>query len=119
MSEKTTDNRRLTFLLAYGDEARIDVMLSPEKTYYRIDFPDTLEDGELPGLHDKYEQIVSSVKSAFEGDADEISPLRFRLFVNNVAATPKAINKASLQRFTDILVSEYNEMSVLYQLLND
>ncbi len=47
MSDKNIDNRRITFLLAYGDDGRVDVMFSPEKTYYRIDFPDTLEDGEL------------------------------------------------------------------------
>ena len=32
MSDKNIDNRRITFLLAYGDEGRVDVMFSPEKT---------------------------------------------------------------------------------------
>lgn len=82
MSDKNIDNRRITFLLAYGDEGRVDVMFSPEKTYYRIDFPDTLEDGELPGLHEQYDSFKEDLQSAFNGEAEEITPVRFKLFVN-------------------------------------
>lgn len=118
MSDKNIDNRRITFLLAYGDEGRVDVMFSPEKTYYRIDFSDTLEDGELPGLHEQYDSFKEDLQSAFNGEPEEITPVRFKLFVNNITATPKTLNYASLQRFVDILVAKYDEMSVLYQLIN-
>lgn len=118
MSNKNIDNRRITFLLAYGDEGRVDVMISPEKTYYRVDFPDTLEDGELPGLHEQYDSLKEGLQSAFDGEAENIAPVRFKFFVNNVAATPKALNHASLQRFVDILASKYDEMTVLYQIIN-
>ena len=118
MSDKNTDNRRITFLLAYGDEGRVDVMFSPEKTYYRIDFPETLEDGELPGLHEQYESFKDKIQSAFYGESEDTAPVRFKFFINNVAATPKSLNHASLQRFVNILAAKYDEMTVLYQLIN-
>ena len=118
MSDKNIDNRRITFLLAYGDDGRVDVMFSPEKTYYRIDFPDTLEDGELPGLHEQYDRFKEDLQSAFDCESEDIAPVRFKFFVNNIAATPKALNYASLQRFVDILAARYDEMAVLYQLIN-
>lgn len=118
MSDKKTDSRRLTFLLAYADEARVDVMISPEKTYYRIDFPDTLEDGELPGMHERYDEFKAKLMTSFEGEPGDIAPTRFKLFVNNTAMTSMPVNAQSLHHFVDRLAAEYDEMSVLYQLIN-
>ena len=49
---------RITFMLA-SDDARCDATLTPEKIYYRFLTEDSLEDGELPGLRDKFQEKMA------------------------------------------------------------
>lgn len=111
-SDKSID--RITFMLA-SDDARCDATLTPEKTYYRFLAEDSLEDGELPGLRDKFQEKMSGLLECFHltpAVSSSIEPLRFRLFINNRQVEPETLNRTTLRSFIDKLSDLYYEFSI-------
>lgn len=112
---------RLTFMIAYGDIARADIAITPDKCYYRFMTQDSLEDGELPGMHDGFETFATQLCDIFKpgiGISTDISPLRFSLFINNRSVTPAVLNHDTLKAWSEKLAGHYDEMSFLLSLIH-
>lgn len=104
---------RITFMLA-NEDARCDAMLTAERTYYRFMTEDSLEDGDLPGLGERFETEAEALLDCFRASPEissSIEPLRFQLFVNNVAVKPVTLNRSTLRAFTRHLAELYQEFS--------
>jgi hypothetical protein len=107
---------RITFMLKIEDNARADVAMTPDKTYYRFATLDTLEDGELPGLNEKFGNFAEDLLSSFNagvGASADISPVKFTLFVNNRVAQPVILNNDTLRKFVSTLADKYDEFGFL------
>jgi len=103
-------------MIAMNDNVRADVAMTPEKVYYRFTTEDTIEDGELPGLHERFESEVTELLNCFAPGAAvncDISPVKFQLFVNNVIQRPTVLNKDTLRAFTRGLARLYDEFDFL------
>jgi hypothetical protein len=107
---------RITFMLKIEDNARADVAMTPDKTYYRFATTDSLEDGELPGMGDKFgtfaEQLLASFNAGV-GTTASIEPVKFTLFVNNRIANPVILNNDTLRAFVNKLESAHDEFGFL------
>ena len=55
--------KRLTIMLRVADVARADIMLVPERVYYRFATEDSLEDGELAAVPD-FEAVTAELIEA-------------------------------------------------------
>lgn len=111
---------RLTFMLAYADKARADVTLTADHCYYRFMTEDSLEDGELPGLREHFDEFSTRLCDVFSpgvGASHDIGPVRFTLFVNNSRVEPVVLNNDTLALFAETLASEYDEMSFLRAII--
>lgn len=111
---------RLTFMLKRGDEARVDAMLTADRTYYRFVTDDSAEDGDLPGAGDQFPTWIKELLDCFKpavGVTGDIKPLEFKLFVNNVAVTPTALNGDTLMRFAEVLASRHDEFGFVVSLI--
>ncbi len=107
---------RVTFMIAYGEEMRCDATLTRDKTYYRMMSDDTLEDGELPGLKERFDEKVKALIDSFRAGvsmSSSIEPIRFKLFVNNLQVTPAVLNKDTMRDFIDKLADMYDEFRAL------
>jgi hypothetical protein len=107
---------RITFMLKIEDNARADVAMTPDKTYYRFATLDTLEDGELPGLGDNFGKFAEELLAAFNagvGTSANIDPVKFTLFVNNRVAQPVILNNDTLRVFINKLAAAHDEFGFL------
>ena len=107
---------RVSFMLSVSDVARADVTMTPEKTYYRFMTEDSLEDGELPGLKDDFEPIVTKALEGFKagvGVSSPTDPVKFNLFVNNRKVLPEILNNGTLAQFIEVMKGSYAEFSFL------
>jgi hypothetical protein len=116
MSENSNGIDRITFMLKIEDNARADVAMTPDKTYYRFATVDTLEDGELPGLGDKFGAFAEALLASFNagvGASSSIDPVKFTLFVNNRIANPVILNNDTLRAFVSKLEGAHDEFGFL------
>jgi hypothetical protein len=107
---------RITFMLKVEDNARADVAMTPDKTYYRFATLETLEDGELPGLGDNFGKFADDLLASFNagvGTSSSIDPVKFTLFVNNKIAQPVILNNDTLRSFVGKLASAHDEFGFL------
>jgi hypothetical protein len=107
---------RITFMLKVEDNARADVAMTPDKTYYRFATTETLEDGELPGLGEKFCSFATDLLTSFNagvGASAAIDPVKFTLFVNNKVAQPVILNNDTLRMFVNKLASVHDEFGFL------
>lgn len=107
---------RITFMLKIDDNARADVAMTSEKTYYRFATVDTLEDGELPGMGEQFATFAEKLLSTFNagvGTTGSIEPVKFTIFVNNRVATPVILNNDTLRTFVNMLAEVHDEFGFL------
>lgn len=110
---------RLTVMLSVPDVGRADVAMTADKTYYRFATDDSIEDGELPGLHERFSDAVLHALEAFSPGvnvAADIAPMRFTLFINNRSVAPAVLNPETLRTFTRRLANLYAEMAFVASL---
>lgn len=111
-SEPSVD--RLSFMLSVPDAARADVTMTPERTYYRFMTEDSLEDGELDGLHEKFGEFISETLGSFRagvGVSAPIDPVRLNMFVNNRKVEPEVLNNTTLRMFIRALMKGHDEFA--------
>lgn len=107
---------RVSFMLSVADVARADVTMTPDKTYYRFMTEDSLEDGELPGLKEEFEPLVTRALEGFKagvGVSSPTDPVKLGLFINNRKVIPEILNNSTLARFIDVMKRAYAEFIFL------
>lgn len=111
--------KRLTIMLRVADVARADIMLVPERVYYRFATEDSLEDGELAAVPD-FEAVTAELVEAAKGAEGE-KPLSdgmlTQVFVNNRLCTD-AVSEQSLRRMVDRLLPIAAEFQFLHGFLS-
>lgn len=108
------DINRLTLMLRVADVARADIMLTPERIYYRFATEDSIEDGELAPLPD-FAATINSLVEVAKGCANE-TPLAetvlMQVFVNNRLSC-EPVSEQSLTR----LIRELLPITAEFQFL--
>lgn len=107
--------KRLALMVRVSDDARADIALTPDRSYYRIATDDSIEDGELHAVKD-FENAARAVVEAYTplpGDAALGAEMRVQLFVNNRLQTPPA-TEGSLQRLIAAVAPLMPEFEFLY-----
>lgn len=97
-----TDINRISFMFSVENRARADVMLSSDRTYYRFATEDSMEEGELPGNPEHFDEFARELLDVFRagvGVNASTDPVHFTLFVNNTRVTPEVLNNDTLRRF--------------------
>lgn len=92
--------KQLAVMISIPGAGRADVMLTAERVYYRFATTDTVEDGDLPGLRERYQVVearVLELLSPREGE-QAAEGVRADVFVDNVRATPKPLTSQALGR---------------------
>ncbi len=106
---------RLTLMFRYGDEARADVAITPDKVYYRFATDDSIEDGELPPLKTDFEtfagSIVENIK-AKNGENNIDEQMKVEIFVDN-RILQTDLSQQSLRRTVEMLYDEADEFAFL------
>lgn len=101
---KNDEIRRLTLMTRYSDDARADIALTPERTYYRFATDTTIEDGEVAAVPDFAAAAASIVEAArpLDGETPLPAEMKVQLFVNNrLDTTP--VTEQALRRMVEAL----------------
>lgn len=94
-----SDINRITLMIKVEDVARADIMLTPERTYYRFATDASIEDGELAAVGD-FDGVASKlIDAAMPLDNERPLPedVKLQLFVNN-RLSPEKPTEESLRR---------------------
>ncbi len=113
------DINRLTLMLRVADVARADIMLTPERIYYRFATEDTLEDGELAAVPD-FDTVTCELveaSKATEGEKPLGDGLLMQVFVNNRLSTD-TVSEQSLCRLVDHVLPIAAEFQFLRGFIN-
>lgn len=111
--------KRLTIMLRVADVARADIMLVPERVYYRFATEDSLEDGELAAVPDfaaVASELIEAAKAA-EGENPLADGMLMQVFVNNRLSTD-AVSEQSLRRMVNCLLPIAAEFQFLHGFLS-
>lgn len=111
--------KRLTIMLRVADVARADIMLVPERLYYRFATEDSLEDGELAAVPDfaaVASELIEAAKAA-EGEKSLADGMLMQVFVNNRLSTD-AVSEQSLRRMVNCLLPIAAEFQFLHGFLS-
>ena len=111
--------KRLTIMLRVADVARADIMLVPERVYYRFVTEDSLEDGELAAVPDfaaVASELIEAAKAA-EGEKSLADGMLMQVFVNNRLSTD-AVSEQCLRRMVNCLLPIAAEFQFLHGFLS-
>ena len=111
--------KRLTIMLRVADVARADIMLVPERVYYRFATEDSLEDGELAAVPDfaaVASELIEAAKAA-EGEKSLADGILMQVFVNNRLSTDP-VSEQSLRRMVNCLLPIAAEFQFLHGFLS-
>lgn len=80
--------KKLTLMFAAGDVARADILLSPDRIYYRFATDDSIEDGQLPPYKGDFAALAADIVSSLPvGKNAADGSVKMTLFVDNKLAT--------------------------------
>lgn len=103
-------------MLICPERARADVMLRPDRVYYRFATESQLEDGDLPGMGDRMstagERLLDAL-TAREGETPlDPDALRVSVYVDNSARAVTA-SEQGVRRLADALARESAEFEFI------
>ena len=106
-------------MLRVADVARADIMLVPERVYYRFATEDSLEDGEIAAVPD-YDTVTAELveaSKATEGEKPLGDGILMQVFVNNRLSID-AVSEQSLRRMVGRLLPIAAEFQFLRGFLS-
>lgn len=112
------DIRSVTVMVTAVDTARADILLTPERIYYRFATDSSIEDGELPPAPD-FDELAGQVVAAsapVTGETPLDSNIKLQVFVNN-RVTSGAPTEQSLARVVAALEPVAAEFAFLRSFL--
>lgn len=84
MTEMEQEIKKLTLMFAAGDVARADILLSPDRIYYRFATDDSIEDGQLPPYKGDFAALAADITSALPaGKSSTDDNVKMTVFVDN------------------------------------
>lgn len=97
---------KLTLMFAAGDIARADILLSPDRIYYRFATDDSIEDGQLPPYSGDFATLAADIVSSLPvGKNAADGSVKMTLFVDNklsgVTSEAEAIRR-TVDRLCDV-----------------
>lgn len=108
------DIRNITVMLMAGDEARVDIAITPARTYYRYATDSSIDDGELDVV-ENFETVAQSIVEAAsprDGEQPLDGGVRLQFFVNNRISSGRPTVQ-SLDRLIGVLMPLAAEFSFL------
>lgn len=112
---------RLSFMFGVPEVAKAAVAITSARIYYTFATVDSIEEGELPGPGQDFEDLRASLLACFDGEEyggnEDVSPLRVNIYRNNVMYRPSRMNLRRLQNFVNILASRNEEFLFLENFL--
>ncbi len=84
MGIQQSDVKKLTLMFAAGDIARADILLSPDRIYYRFATDDSIEDGQLPPYKGDFAELVTDIISSLPANTNIAGDnVKMTVFIDN------------------------------------
>ncbi|MFG6386067.1 MAG: hypothetical protein K1V80_06305 [Muribaculaceae bacterium] len=108
------DINRITLMIKVEDVARADIMITPERTYYRFATDASIEDGELAAVENFNNVVSKLIDAAIPLDDERPLPenVKLQVFVNN-RLSPEKPTEESLRRVINAVAPLSPEFSFI------
>ena len=93
----------LEITLSVPDRARADVLVTNDRIYYRFATPDTLDQGDLPGLKGDTPAMLDRIAKACTADGNLIPPEELKITVKTDDTLLHTISESALREIVGIL----------------